>query len=305
MPFRSQRPPPRRAVVTGASSGIGAAFARALEGADLLLTGRDAVALEGLAGELRGDGREVRVVTADLAKPAELGELIAAAAEFAPDLLVNDAGLGTWGAFLEDPPRRVEQQLLVDVAAPVALARALLPEMIERAEAEGGRCGLINLSSALAFTPVPYGAVYGASKAFVLSFTEALAAELARHPVDVLAVCPNAVRTDFFRRAGFPDGPLPGAIEPEQVARRALADLGRVTVGFSDVGTALVLKPVAVVRVGLARTLGLGLGAWRSWRGRDAPETPAEPAPAPSSPPQEQPPPQRPARARKRSANGG
>lgn len=269
MLFRSQRPPPRRAVVTGASSGIGSAFARALTDADLLLTGRDAVALEALAGELRREGRAVQVVTADLANRNERGELIAAAAEFAPDLLVNAAGLGTWGEFLEDPPERVEEQLLVDVVAVVALARALLPEMIARAETEGGRCGLINLSSALAFTPVPYGSIYGASKAFVLSFTEAVAAELARRPVDVLAVCPNAVRTDFFRRAGFPDGPLPGAIEPEQVARRALADLGRVTVGFSDVGTAFMLKPVSTVRVGLGRSLALGLGAWRSWRGRD------------------------------------
>jgi uncharacterized protein len=278
MLFRSQRPPPRRAVVTGASSGIGRAFAHALTDADLLLTGRDAIALEELAGELRAapsdarGGREVKVVTADLAEPSERGELIAAAAEFGPDLLVNDAGLGTWGGFLEDPPARVEQQLLVDVVAPVALARALLPEMIDRAEAEGGRCGLINLSSALAFTPVPYGAVYGASKAFLLSFTEALAAELARRPVDVLAVCPNAVRTDFFRRAGFPSGPLPGAIDPQQVADRALKDLGRLTVGFSDVGTALLLKPVADVRVGVGRTLALGLGAWRSWRGREEPE---------------------------------
>src|SRR5687767_5405242 len=136
MLFRSQRPPPRRAVVTGASSGIGSAFARVLTEADLLLTGRDAVALEELAGELRAEGgREVRVVTADLADPRERAQLVAAASDFAPDLLVNDAGLGTWGGFLEDPPARVEQQLLVDVVAPVVLARALLPEMIERAKA--------------------------------------------------------------------------------------------------------------------------------------------------------------------------
>lgn len=278
MLFRSpRRPPPRRAVITGASSGIGAAFARELAAdADLLLTGRDAPALEELAAELRAPegGREVRVVTADLARPAGRAELIAAAEAFAPDLLVNDAGLGTWGEFLEDPPERVEASVLVDVLAPVALARALLPGMIERAAAggDGARAGLLNLSSTLAFTPVPHGSIYGASKAFLLSFTEALAAELGDRPVDVLAVCPGPVRTDFYRRAGFPGGPPPFAYAPEQVARRAMADLGRHTVSFTDLPSALLFRPIAGTRVGLGRTFALGTRALRAWRGRAAPE---------------------------------
>ena len=280
MLFRHRRPPPRRAVITGASSGIGGAFARELApDADLLLTGRDAPALEALAAELRaaaaaGEGREreVRVVTADLAVPAERAELIAAAAAFEPDLLVNDAGLGTWGEFLEDPPGRVEASVLVDVLAPVVLARALLPGMIERAAADGGRAGLINLSSTLAFTPVPQGSVYGASKAFLLAFTEALAAELGGRPVDVLAVCPGPVRTDFFRRAGFPGGPPPFAYAPGRVARRALADLGRHTVSFGDLPSALLLRPVTATRMGLGRTFALGTRALRAWRGRAEPE---------------------------------
>jgi short-subunit dehydrogenase len=280
MLFRHRRPPPRRAVITGASSGIGGAFARELApDADLLLTGRDAPALEALAAELRaaaaaGEGREreVRVVTADLAVPAERAELVAAAAAFAPDLLVNDAGLGTWGEFLEDPPGRVEASVLVDVLAPVVLARALLPGMIERAAADGGRAGLINLSSTLAFTPVPQGSVYGASKAFLLAFTEALAAELGGRPVDVLAVCPGPVRTDFYRRAGFPGGPPPFAYAPGRVARRALADLGRHTVSFGDLPSALLLRPVTATRMGLGRTFALGTRALRAWRGRAEPE---------------------------------
>ena len=283
MLFRHRRPPPRRAVVTGASSGIGRAFARELApDADLLLTGRDAPALEELAAELpaagtaaAGEGREreVRVVTADLAVPAERAALVAAAAAFAPDLLVNDAGLGTWGEFLEDPPGRVEASVLVDVLAPVVLARALLPGMIERAAAAAnGRAGLINLSSTLAFTPVPQGSVYGASKAFLLAFTEALAAELGGRPVDVLAVCPGPVRTDFYRRAGFPGGPPPFAYAPERVARRALADLGRHTVSFGDLPSALLLRPVTGTRMGLGRTFALGTRALRAWRGRAAPE---------------------------------
>jgi uncharacterized protein len=272
--LRSRRDLPRRAVVTGASSGIGTAFAKALPEADLLLTGRDAEALEGLAGELQGGdlGREVRVVTADLTLPEDRARLVEAAEAFVPDLLVNDAGLGTYGRFLQDPPERQEATVLVNALAPVVLARALLPGMLERAVAEGGRCALVNLASTLAFTPVPYGAVYGATKAFVLSFTEALAAELAGQPVDVLAVCPGAVRTDFFRRAGAPGGAAPpGAYGPEQVARRALADLGRRTVAFSDVPSALALQPVADLRVGLARSLALGIGAYQAFRGRAAP----------------------------------
>ncbi len=200
--------------------------------------------------------------------------MVAAAAAFAPDLLVNDAGLGTWGEFLEDPPGRVEASVLVDVLAPVVLARALLPGMIERAAsaAANGRAGLINLSSTLAFTPVPQGSVYGASKAFLLAFTEALAAELGGRPVDVLAVCPGPVRTDFYRRAGFPGGPPPFAYAPERVARRALADLGRHTVSFGDLPSALLLRPVTGTRMGLGRTFALGTRALRAWRGRAEPE---------------------------------
>jgi short-subunit dehydrogenase len=304
--LRSRRPSPQRAVVTGASSGIGTAFARALPKADLLLTGRDAEALEALAHELRGgnEGREIQVVASDLTLPEDRARLVEAAEGFAPDLLVNDAGLGTYGRFLQDPPERQEATVLVNALAPVALARALLPGMLERAVAGGGRCALVNLASTLAFTPVPYGAVYGATKAFVLSFTEALSAELAGQPVDVLAVCPGAVRTAFFRRAGAPGGAAPpGAYDPEQVARRALADLGRRTVAFSDAPSALVLQRVADLRVGLARSLALGIGAYQAFRGgRAAPhegwraEAPTPPPPSPPPPRRRAPPGRRPSR---------
>src|SRR5688572_5870037 len=116
--LRCRRAPPRRAVVTGASSGIGEAFARALPEADLLLTGRDAGALEALAGELGDAGREVRVVAADLTLPEDRARLVGAAEEFAPDLLVNNAGLGTYGRFLQDPPERQEATVLVNALAP-------------------------------------------------------------------------------------------------------------------------------------------------------------------------------------------
>jgi short-subunit dehydrogenase len=258
--FRATTPGLRRAMVTGASSGIGMAFARALPQADLLITGRDAVGLEALAVELRaGTDREVRVVTADLAQMGERAELIEAARSFEPDLLVNNAGTGTYGGFLETPMEASEATILVDALAPVVLSRALLPEMIERAEARGGRCGLINVASTLAFAPFPNGAAYAASKALVLSLTEALVAELAGRPVDVLAVCPGAVRTAFFRRAGSPGLP-PGAIGPERVARRALADLGRFSVTFTDPASTALLRPIADARAVLSRAIATGLG---------------------------------------------
>ena len=257
----------RRVLITGASSGIGAAFARALPRADLLLSGRDAGALDSLARELRGAAdRRVEVIDADLAAAAGRRRLLEAAEAFSPDGLINDAGLGTIAAFLAEGPARQEATVEVNALAPMALARGLLPGMLERATAEGHRCALINLASTLAFTPVPYGAIYGATKAFVLSFSEALAAELARQPIDVLAVCPGPVRTPFFRRAGAPDGAPPGASDPDQVARRALSCLGRRTVGFTDVPSALALRPVADLRLALARTLGAGIRTYRSLR---------------------------------------
>jgi short-subunit dehydrogenase len=258
--FRSSAGRFRRAVVTGASSGIGAAFARALPQADLLLTGRDAVALEALAADLRVTGhREIRVVTADLTQTDERAELIDAARAFEPDLLINDAGTGAYGPFLEAPTQAAEQTVLVNVLAPVVLTHSLLPEMLARAEAAGGRCGLVNVASTLAFCPFPNAAAYAASKAFVLSLTEALASELGRRPVDVLAVCPGAVRTAFFRRSGSPGLP-PGAISPERVARRALDDLGRYSVCFTDRANNLLLRPVADARAVLSWSVSAALG---------------------------------------------
>jgi short-subunit dehydrogenase len=257
------RPSPQRAVITGASSGIGTALARALPEASLLLTGRNEEALQRLAGELRnGSDREVVTVGADLAQASGRARLVEAAAAFHPDLLVNDAGTGTFGAFLESEPQREEETVLVNALAPMSLARALLPGMLARAEAEGHRCALLNVASSLAFTPSPYAAVYGATKAFVLSFTEALAVELSGRPIDLLAVCPGPVRTDFARRAGFPGGQLPLAKDPDEVARLALAALGRRTVVFTDTANALAFRAAADLRSIAGHGLAVATGAF-------------------------------------------
>ena len=109
----------------------------------------------------------------------------------------------------------------------MVVTRALLPGMLERARAGGRRAGLIVVASTAAFFPLPRLATYTATKAFDLSFAESLAAELAREPVDVLALCPGATRTGFFDRAGMAGAGTAGMAGPEQVAREGLAALGR------------------------------------------------------------------------------
>jgi uncharacterized protein len=267
----STRSPPRRVLVTGASSGIGSAFARALRESDLLLTGRNLERLEDLAAELRGgSGREVRTTVADLSTAEGRRHLVEAAEGFEIDLLVNNAGFGSFGAFLENEPEHEEATVLVNALAPMALARALLPGMLSRAEAEGRRCGLLNVASSLAFTPTPYAAIYAATKAFVLSWTEALAAELARRPIDLLAVCPGPVATHFAKRAGFPGGQLPGAQQPDTVARCALAALGRRTVAFTEPASALAFRPASDLRLLASGGIAAGLDLYRAMRERRA-----------------------------------
>jgi short-subunit dehydrogenase len=251
-------PLPQRAVITGASSGIGTAFAHALPEASLLLTGRNDEALHQLATELRaGSDREILTVEADLAQASGRARLVETAAAFHPDLLVNDAGTGSFGPFLESEREREEETVLVNALAPMALTRALLPGMLDRAEAEGHRCGLLNVASSLAFTPTPNAAVYAATKSFLLSLTEALALELSGRPIDLLAVCPGPVRTDFARRAGFPGGQLPFAKDPDEVARLALGALGRRTVVFTDSANALAFRAAADLRSIAGHGLGL------------------------------------------------
>ncbi len=223
-----------RALITGATSGIGEAFARELSAeTQLLLTGRNEARLLALRDELTGSGRTVETMVADLADEGACASLIAAAMEFAPDLLINNAGAGKLGRFVENDSEGERETVMVNVVAVVVLTRALLPAMMQRAEASGRRCGVIIVSSATAFTPVPMFATYAASKTFDLHFAEALAEELRDSPVDVMALCPGATRTAFGERAGYDLGNLPGASDPRAVARGALAAIGRETVHVS------------------------------------------------------------------------
>jgi short-subunit dehydrogenase len=215
------------ALVTGASSGIGAEIARELarRGYPLILVARRADRLEALAESLGG---AAHVVAADLAEPAERAALPdqVAALGLTVDILVNNAGLSNLG-----PVSRVgaEAELAlveVDVAAVVDLCSRFVPGMVDR-----GRGAVLNVASVGAFGPVPWQASYGAAKAFVLSYTEAMREELRGTGVTAAVVCPGPVRTGFGEAAGIPDSEaekmLPKFLweEPDAVARTAVDGL--------------------------------------------------------------------------------
>ncbi|MBV9837270.1 MAG: SDR family oxidoreductase [Solirubrobacterales bacterium] len=190
-----------RALVTGASSGIGEAFARELagRGADLVLAARSADKLQALAKELGGRcGVSVEVVVVDLSEPRAgtglAAELSSRGLEI--DVLINNAGFGLFGPLHETEPERIAEEVQLNVAALTELTCALLPGMRAR-----DRGAIVNVASTAAFQPVPYMSVYGATKAYVLSFTEALWAETRGTGVRVTALCPGATETAFFEVA--------------------------------------------------------------------------------------------------------
>lgn len=230
----------RCALITGASSGIGEAFARALpKSTSLLLTGRDRTRLTHLAAELANADRTVRSIAADLATAEGRQAVIGFAEDQPVDLLINNAGIACLGPVAENPPERESEMAQLNIVAPVELTRALLPGMLKRAEG-GQRGGLIFVASAAAFMPIPLFATYAASKAFLLHYAEALAEELSGAPIDVLALCPGATRTRFFERAHISRSDnLPQMHEPDRVARAGLQALGHRVVHVMGSGTYL------------------------------------------------------------------
>jgi short-subunit dehydrogenase len=217
----------RCALITGASSGIGEAFARALpKSTSLLLTGRDRAKLAHLASELANAERNVRSIAADLATTDGRQAVIAFAEDQGIDLFISNAGVGQLGRVVDNPPERESEMAQLNMVAPVELTRSLLPGMIKRS-GEGRRAGLVFVASAAAFMPIPLFATYAASKAFLLHYAEALAEELSDAPIDLLALCPGATQTRFFERANVarPSSLLQmhGA---DRVAREGLQALG-------------------------------------------------------------------------------
>jgi uncharacterized protein len=211
------------ALVTGASSGIGRAFAAELagRGLDLLLVARRTDRLRVLASELeQGCGVAVRVCGADLAEPAAVDQIMANAAGLDIGLLVSNAGFGLKGAHQSNHPLRMAAMLQVNCAAPLQLTHRLLPGLLRR-----GRGGIIITSSVEGLMGVPYSAAYAASKAFTNSLGESLWGELAPAGLDVLALCPGSTDTEAHALQGIDASTLEGMMSPRAVVMEALANL--------------------------------------------------------------------------------
>jgi short-subunit dehydrogenase len=210
------------AVITGASAGLGVDFARQLsaQGKQLVLVARRRDRLDALAAELAS----ARAVEMDLSEAGAADRLIADVTAHGEqvDLLVNNAGFGLTGRFAELDGPRQRQMIDLNCGALVELAHAVLPAMIERKQ---GR--ILNVASTAAFQPGPGMAVYFATKAFVLSFSEALHEEVKRHGVTVSALCPGPTATEFGEVAGFGPSNLLDkvAADSASVVRAGLAGL--------------------------------------------------------------------------------
>lgn len=238
------------AVITGASSGIGAAFARALRARDerLVLVARRAQRLAALAEELGGPSRATALpidLAADGAPARLLGEV--GRQGLAVDLLVNCAGLGHTAPFAEQRAEVVRAMLEVNVRALVELTHGVLPGMLAR-----GRGRIVNVASNAAFQPVPYLTVYAATKSFVLSFTEGLAEEVRGTGVRLQALCPGITATEFLEVAETHSGLLVTrmpTMRPEEVVEASLRGLegGRVRVvaGLPNQALAFVVRRLA------------------------------------------------------------
>jgi uncharacterized protein len=214
------------ALVTGASSGIGAEVARQLaaRGHSLILVARREERLRSLATELSSEHEvEAEVIAADLGEEVERDRLESElrGRGRTVEVLVNNAGFGHQADFARSPRERMVEMVRLNVEAVVDLTSRFLEPMVAR-----GRGSVINIASLGAFQPLPGSAVYGASKAFVLSFSEAIRTELRGSGVTVTAVCPGPVRTEFMAVAEFPgvEDRTPGIVwtSAEEIAKQAV-----------------------------------------------------------------------------------
>lgn len=218
------------AVVTGASAGIGEAFAIRLasEGWDLVITARRRQRLETLAERLMAaHHNKVRVLVADLVEPTEASGLSQILSTEEVDLLVNNAGFGGYGPFAEKDPEVINDLIAVHISAVSQLTRAVLPGMIKR-----NTGAIINVASILAFSgtmppqPLPYRATYAGAKAYLVAFTQALAGELAGTAVRVEVCCPGLVDTEFHADFDLSNVTLP-VMDPAEVVNAAMKGLAR------------------------------------------------------------------------------
>jgi short-subunit dehydrogenase len=217
------------ALITGASSGLGEEFARQLarENYHLVLTARREDRLKTVAAEaIKLGSSKVEVITSDLGHANAATELHRQIADRGIEIecLINNAGFGTHGIFHKMPLGREIEEINLNVTALVALTRLFLPGMVERR-----RGTIINVASTAAFQPVPYMATYGASKSFVLDFSEAVAYEAKSFGVTVMALCPGPTRTEFQDVAGVNETGVPSFayMNARTVVAQALASAKR------------------------------------------------------------------------------
>jgi len=251
------------AVVTGASSGIGRSYAERLasDGMDVVLVARRADRLEMLKRDLEIRGAGVRTIVADLSLAEDVQRLGAELDAMPIEVLVNNAGLAHYMRFAQLPLEQARELVDVNALAPVLLTRVVIPGMIRR-----GRGAVVNVASLLAFSGaasaphLPQRAVYAATKAFLVTFSQILAAELAGTGVQVQVVCPGVVRSEFHSRQGI-DMSQVARMEPDQVVTASLADLARGVVvsipGMPDESTKLRFEDAASALLAFARTTEL------------------------------------------------
>jgi len=214
-------------LLTGASSGIGAALARQIagEGVKLVLVARRGDRLDALAEELKRRGAGVTNIVADLTEPGACERVVAEArgAVGAIDILINNAGLGEYGRFVDQDAGSLDRMMALNMTAVVRLTQLTLREMVSR---QSGH--IVNVASVAGHVPTPYMTVYGATKAFVLSFSLGLWAEVRKKGVGVTCICPGPVRTGFFDRGGFEQRRSDftgGALDPDRLATAVCAKL--------------------------------------------------------------------------------
>jgi short-subunit dehydrogenase len=246
------------ALITGASSGIGAALARELagRGAKLILTARRRDRLDALAAELSAKGTETRIVVADLMDPAAPQQIFDATegAGLVVDVLVNNAGLGQFGAFVTSNPDQEFSMVRVNCEAVVRLSRLFLPRMVERR-----RGWMLVVASTASFQPIPYDAVYAATKVFDRFFALGLAEEVARFGIKVTALCPGTTETEFFDVSGGAGvfRRFGGMQSSDEVARKAILALARgqrtIVPKFKAAFVAFMVRFIPVTRI--TRTL--------------------------------------------------
>ncbi len=239
-------PPPSpttTALVTGASSGIGADLARELaaRGHGLTLVARRQEKLHALAAELHGArGVRTEVIALDLTDPAARGGLPATLAErgLTVDVLVNNAGFSTTGPVHRSDRAREMAMIRTDVEAVADLCSIFLPGMVER-----GRGAVLNVASTAAFQPLPGQAGYGASKAFVLSYSRSVRAELRGTGVTLTVLCPGPVRTEFAETAGFTTEESENSLP--QIMWLPAAEVARIAVAGLEQGKTVVIPGFA------------------------------------------------------------